>query len=457
MKLFSQLTKIKYSPDLFQLLYALFVIVLVPVAIAFNTLFLLRNSQKDMDYELNNKAQLVVTIISRAVSEHLNDRDELEKELAKYTRDAAEIKAIEVFTSEKESPISFTTTSEFTKSVSDPVLNQLAWGTGQTFSKQIHASVDSGLKERMWVVAAPIFDSQKNKLAVINLYISASQIDALSGRTVFYSMIILVITIIIILLLLLNHFSFFEQSILLKKLKEVDKLKDDFISIASHELKTPLTVIANYSYLLWQKQALISTDEKAKTYIERILETAKRLKTLVEDILDVSRIEQKRINLNLADEDLRVVIQEVVGEFSPQAAEKGLQLVYNPPAQPIVVYCDKDKMKQIFLNLIGNALKYTLSGSVAIYHGFEQKGKIRTFVKDTGTGMSAEGLKKLFSKFTRLYNEKTKDVPGTGLGLWLTKNLVEMMNGTISAQSIENEGSQFEVSFPLKNSSLRGA
>ena len=99
------------------------------------------------------------------------------------------------------------------------------------------------------------------------------------------------------------------------------------------------------------------------------------------------------------------------------------------------------------MNIIGNAVKYTPKGTVSVFHEVT-KGNIRTFVRDTGVGISPEGLKKLFSKFSRIQTESTKNIPGTGLGLWLTKQLVEKMGGTIEAQSIEYQGSQFTVTLP---------
>ena len=442
MKLFS---KFGFNPDIAQLIYALFVIILVPSILAINTIYILRSIQRDTDFELNNKALLAESLIGLHVQGKLSDLVNLQNTLGKIVKDLPEIKAIEVFKSDNPDT-SFTSTSEFTKKVSDPVMNQLAWGTNGAYSKQVNAII-GGTKERLWIVASPLHDDSDKKIGVLNVYLSAAQIDLITERTIRDSLFVLVATMIVIILLLLNHFRFFEASVILKKIKEVDQLKDDFISIASHELRAPITAIDGFSYLLL-KNPVFNKDEKLQHYLKVITDSTGRLKILVNDILDVSRIEQNRIQFMLADIDLREIITGVVNEFMSQAMEKGLKLIYKQLDLPLIVNCDKDRMHQIFANLVGNAIKYTLQGEVTIFHEIKEN-LLRTFVKDTGVGIPQESMSKMFAKFSRIPNDKTKNVPGTGLGLWITKQLIEKMNGKIVVESIENQGSQFIATFPL--------
>jgi K+-sensing histidine kinase KdpD len=319
MKLFS---KISFFSDTAQMMYALIVVVLVPLALAFNTLYLLNSIQRDMDYELNNKALLVESAIALALRDSLEDQEALQKKCKSLIEKLPEIRALEVFRMENDDISSLTSTSSVTKSVTDPALNQLAWGTNKPYSKQIYLlSETEGKQERVWLVSAPIHDVYGKKVALLNLYLSAAQIDAISERTIQDSLMVMVVTMIIVILLLLNHFRFFEISILFKKLRDVDRVKDDFISIASHELKTPLTAISGYASLL-QKNQTINSDPALKKDVNIIMESINRFKAIVEDILDVSRIEQNRISLKTADISIKKVIEETVNEYSSFAQKK---------------------------------------------------------------------------------------------------------------------------------------
>ncbi len=442
------LPKIHFNTNISQLVYAVIVIVLIPSALAFNTLYLLRNLQRDMDFELNNKALLVESVIGLGLRDKMNSPVRIRNEINKIVQTLPEIKAIEVYQLKDDDLAPIVTTSEATQSVSDPVLNQLAWGSEKSYSKQIKAQVGKGQSERMWLVVSPIKDDASKKIGLINLYISASQIDEISNRTVRDSLFILFATMIGILLLLVNHFRFFEISILFKKLSELDQLKDDFISMASHELRAPLTVISSYTYVLL-KDINKSPTQNINKYLSIIYQNSERLKTLVEDILDVSRIEQNRLKLDIVTLDLRQVIEDIVGDFQLQAQNKKIKLIYEKPEYPVMVSVDASKIKQVFYNLISNAIKYTLQGEVTISHKIQNKD-IRTMIKDTGIGMSEVVRAKLFTKFYREYSDKIKDVPGTGLGLWITKQLIEKLGGKIVVESIENHGSQFIVIFPFK-------
>lgn len=439
--------KFSFNPDVTQLIYALFVIILVPSILALNTIYILRSVQRDTDFELNNKALLVESLISLHLHDKLSDSANLQNTLNNIISDLPEIRAIEVFKADNNLDASFTSTSNAIKKIADPVLNQLAWGTNQAYSKQVHAIIGSGSKERLWIVASVLHDDSGKKIGVINVYLSAAQIDLITNRTIRDSLFILIATMIVVILLLLNHFRFFEASLILKKLKEVDQLKDDFISVASHELRSPITAIDGFAYLLLKNPAS-SKDEKVKYYLKGISDSTSRLKILVNDVLDVSRIEQNRIKLTLVDIDIKEIITSVVNELLPQAKSKGLKLIYTPFEQPLLLNCDKDRMHQVFTNLINNAIKYTLQGEITVFHEVNEK-HLRTLVKDTGVGIAQENMEKMFTKFSRIPNDKTKNVPGTGLGLWITKQLVEKMGGKIVVESIENQGSQFITTFPL--------
>jgi len=143
------------------------------------------------------------------------------------------------------------------------------------------------------------------------------------------------------------------------------------------------------------------------------------------------------------------IIGQTAKEFEVQAKEKGLDIRYNLiEGSDDLINIDKDKFKQVLINIIGNAIKYTQSGSVGI-EAKNHNGNLVVTVKDTGIGMTAKEREHLFEKFYRVKNDKTQEIIGTGLGLWITKQIVELMGGSIFVDSIEDVGTQFTIEFPL--------
>jgi len=267
---------------------------------------------------------------------------------------------------------------------------------------------------------------------------------------------------------------------------EVEQMKQELISIATHELRTPITGIKGYLDMILAGD----TGELNAETKETLQETAgitQKLADLVDDLLNVGRIEQGRIEVKPVAMDLAKLISDVIKEISIQAKQKNLELVMlnaseassanadisnksrdssaSPQNDKIMVKADPDRTRQVLINLIGNAIKYTEKGSVTVSignssrvtsnnnnyssSGNEKSGQVITHVQDTGLGMSKEGQEKLFSKFYRVKTEKTRSITGTGLGLWITKQIVELMGGKIWVESVEGKGSTFSFSLPI--------
>jgi signal transduction histidine kinase len=443
----------KFFPRLFdsfeksQLIYALFIILLVPIIIIINTVFILYNMTQDTDFELNNKALLVESIIANQIKNNINNSSLVESDLKEIVGKLEEIKAIEILKVDSANNISsLATTSDITNKIRDDILNNLSRSSNQAYSKQIKVSLNS-VPQRLWLVVSPIKDTKGKQIGLINLYISAQQIDEMTSRTVNDAIIILIISVVVTSLLLINHFRFYEMSLSFLKLKEVDKIKDDFISIASHELRAPIVGIKGYVDLL-KINSIIKSDQQLDGITTNLKETTKRMQSLVEDLLNISRIEQNRMIFEMNTYDIREILNNLATSLQPEAERKGLKLSYESFDKPLNVYCDKNKINEIFSNLISNAIKYTPSGEVVISHQVKDK-TVKTMIRDTGVGISDEDMTKLFTKFSRIYNEKTKNVSGSGLGLWITKQLINKMKGKITVESLENKGTQFTVGFPL--------
>jgi len=228
--------------------------------------------------------------------------------------------------------------------------------------------------------------------------------------------------------------------------KEVEQLKQELISIATHELRTPITGIKGYLDMILAGDTG-GVNPETKEIMQEMAGINQRLADLVDDLLNVGRIEQGRIEVKPVSMDISKSIAEVVKEMSIQAKEKKLELIFGKE-DAIFVKADPDRVRQILVNLIGNAIKYTLAGKVEV--SLEEKGHfVFIHVKDTGLGMSKDAQKNLFQKFYRVKTEKTRQITGTGLGLWICKQIVEMMGGRIWVESQENKGSVFSFSLPI--------
>lgn len=232
-----------------------------------------------------------------------------------------------------------------------------------------------------------------------------------------------------------------------KVLKENQQLRDEFVFVAAHELRAPVTVIKGYLSMMLEGDYGKLTPE-----MEKNLKTAsnlnERLVRLVHDLLEVARSEAGRMEVELLPVSITESVGEVVNEFMPQAKEKGIILVYRKLPKDIKVMADSYKLKEVVTNLISNAVKYTLTeGIVEVSHEINGNSLVTHF-KDQGMGISKPNLEKLFGKFFRIKTAETKKIEGTGLGLFICKEIMARMGGKIWATSEVGRGSTF--SFSLK-------
>jgi signal transduction histidine kinase len=233
-----------------------------------------------------------------------------------------------------------------------------------------------------------------------------------------------------------------------QKLIELDQMKDEFVSVASHELRTPMTAINGYVWMVLQGRGGDLTD-KQKNYLTKVAQSTQRLINLVNDMLSVSRLEGGRIHIDMKKFDLVDLIKTANEELQIKADERNLSLLIDSANSKVEVYADPDKTHEILINLIGNALKFTEKGSITTQL-VERAGMIVVNVIDTGKGIAPEDMSKLFQKFGRLDNQyaTVAETTGTGLGLYICKKYVELMGGTVSAHSEVDKGSTF--TFTLK-------
>ena len=231
-----------------------------------------------------------------------------------------------------------------------------------------------------------------------------------------------------------------------EKAEESDRLKSSFLANMSHEVRTPLNSIIGFSKLLADSDF---EDAQKNEIIKIIIANGNHLLTIISDIMDISKLESGEIKIHMTQINARKFISSVTEQFTFQAETKKLKLKLTYPGreEETIIFADVDRLSQIFNNLISNALKFTLKGHIEIGYGpFGEM--VEFYVKDTGIGIPAEYHTKIFDRFRQVETEKTRNYDGNGLGLAITKNLVELMGGKIWVESESGKGSTFYFTMP---------
>jgi signal transduction histidine kinase len=236
------------------------------------------------------------------------------------------------------------------------------------------------------------------------------------------------------------------------RLQQTDKLKSEFVSIASHQLRSPITAISGYASLM-REGSYGQLTEKLKEPVERIEQSARMMASSIEDYLNVSRIESGNMKYNLTDLNIAEQAEHIADDLRSEALKRGLIILFKKKLTSRgVVHADLGKVQQIIHNLLNNAIKYTPKGTITVYaHDDLKLKKVYIDIIDTGMGMGTETLHSIFQKFERGDKANAINVKGTGLGLYVALKMAEAMGGTITAKSEgEGSGSVFTLELPIQ-------
>jgi signal transduction histidine kinase len=239
-----------------------------------------------------------------------------------------------------------------------------------------------------------------------------------------------------------------------EQLKVLDELKTEFVSVASHELRTPMTSIKSYLWMALKGKGG-ELNDKQKYYIERSYNSVVRLVRLVDDLLNISRIESGHISINFQEVNLMKVTQEVIDEVFPRALELGILIDMQKDDSLPTVLADPEKIKEVLFNLIGNSLKFTQRGGSIVVTYSRKNDYLETRVIDNGVGISGEDMQKLFRKFGLIsgsYVTNQTSIGGTGLGLYICRSIIDLHHGEIKAQSDgKDKGATFTFTLKVYN------
>lgn len=239
-----------------------------------------------------------------------------------------------------------------------------------------------------------------------------------------------------------------QLALALEEVKKTSKMKSDFISAVSHELRTPLTSIKGYAAILITGK-IGEIPATVKERLEKINKHSDNLVKMINDLLDIARIESGRVEMKFIKHAVSPLIENVRDILTPQMKDKGIQLKMQIDPKTPEVLVDTNQIERVFINLISNAIKFTPVNGTITVSAQPQKDEVLFSVADTGVGITAEDIPKLFQEFYRVDNEINQNVKGTGLGLTLAKNIVEAHGGKIWVTSKVNEGTAFYFTLPV--------
>jgi signal transduction histidine kinase len=231
---------------------------------------------------------------------------------------------------------------------------------------------------------------------------------------------------------------------MLSGLQRLQQLKNEFVFIAAHEIRNPVTAIKGYLSLIKEDP------KKQEQYLSELDRANKQLLQLTDDLLEIAKADAGKLSFNAHPVNIADAIEETIQRFGPAAENKGVTVQYEKEPQSLLIYADSNRLNEVIINLISNGIKYgNRGGYIRISHSITN-GELHTEFEDNGMGISEEAKKHLFQKFYRSPEALATSEKGTGLGLYITKELVKRMGGNITFKSQLNEGSTFMISFRLR-------
>ena len=247
----------------------------------------------------------------------------------------------------------------------------------------------------------------------------------------------------------------FELSTAKQKAEESDHLKSAFLANMSHEIRTPLNAILGFSNLLLEQPDY--KEEERNNFMQTINDSGNYLLNIIENILDISMIEANQLNFRLHEVPLNQLINDLEHLYDPRIKRKeGVAVYFNllHNSDKVIIYTDEHRLKQVFVNLINNALKFTSNGKITVGYA-DRPNEIEFYVRDTGKGIDEKHQSKIFERFVKIQGNHNENSQGTGLGLPISKGIIEVLGGRIWVESKLNVGTTFYFTVPTKNISER--
>lgn len=429
-----------------ELIYSIAVLIAIPLIVLANT-FITTSVviDKAFDVELMRKADLANSVIANTSSDLIesNSYNKLSTVLNGLEKIQPTIQGSSIIV-ETNDKLKVVAKSDTGDSSFDQYNALLAINEKRSVAKKIDIYDKHNNLNQAWNVMTPVLNSENEAIALISTNFLTIDAQEAIDHAYRLSFIMLAVSIIVIIILLFRHFRLVGNIQLLAKQKEVNQTMSDFLSVATHELRAPTTIIKGYLSSVIEDNNQIAPEVKKQISIA--LQQTERLNSLVQDLLNVSRVDQGKIEYKIAPVDTTAILNTLVENYRPIVAEKELEIIFNNSQSIPLVSADEGRVQEIFTNLIDNAYKYTSKGSITIEQKITKSTVMINF-RDTGFGMGPDAKERLFQRFYRIKTEQTNNIQGTGLGLWIIKQYIEAMGGKISVETMENVGSNFIVEF----------
>lgn len=433
-----------------EIIYSIVILIMVPLLMVGNTLLFYSSVRKLYNEDIRRKADLLNSVMAEVLRSDIkaNNADLIKQKLGSIKKQQPEMIHLAVYVQKDNTINSLAWSDDLDEHVSSAtsLQVQIVFEKKQAVAKFEKIETSHGVTQ-VWTVTSPLIDQTTNKVvAVVGSSMSTADSDELIASILNMPLIFGIVSVVVVMALLFRHLRFVEYARLLARQREINQTMNDFLSVATHELKAPTTIIKGYIANAMDDSSN-PLAESTRQQLGVALAQTDRLNALVQDLLNVSRIEQGRVEYHLQMVKIADVLSPIIQSYQLIAKEKNITINYQAD-RSLMVYADAGRVQEIFTNLIDNAVKYSTHGTVDIKH--QVNGQlVSTIVRDTGIGMSTEQRKRLFQRFYRVQDEQTKNIGGTGLGLWIIKQYVENMNGTIEVDSMAGVGSQFTVNLPL--------
>ena len=288
------------------------------------------------------------------------------------------------------------------------------------------------------------FRVEDNQIYFIFTETSFVQTDTLFKQRIQNAYLWLLGTLLIVAYLAYRHLRLIDYSYLYTESQNAINTRDLFTNMVTHEMRAPLTAIRGYASMI-HENTKVEFDVREQAV--KIEQSAGRLLLIVNDLLEVARLQSGRLHIEKSETDICALIRNVVDTLGDSAREKGITLSHDLHELVCSINTDEKRLHQILTNLINNSIKYTEAGSISVVLKIKEK-EVEIRVKDTGMGIQAEDQKKLFAPFFRVESADVSKITGSGLGMWITKQLVDLLGGQVAVESIKDVGTHVVVTLP---------
>ncbi len=437
--LVSALTYAKNHP---QILFALLLVLIIPLLFLYTGQQFLDVGKSNQERLQKDTVGIMHDILSSLLLATKFDADITASELKKIAELNPDIIDYKIAKKEISGIVPFIALNPTDVGVPEEKADLYINASVRTDQSIIFESFNNG--ERIWEAYRAVH-SPEGDIYFIYTAISLKSVDDLFAareHTAYFSLIFVYFFLIA---LAYWHIQLTDYRYLYIKAQKINETKDLFTNMITHELRTPLTVIQGYAEIL--TSTLDQSDQKEQAL--RIKDSSQHVLSIVNDLLDIARIQSGKFEVVHETVEVATIVKNVVTSLEIIALEKNVALKVQGLEHQFTITADKKRLEQALINVVSNALKYTKQGEITIVIE-EKHSSLEIRVKDTGMGISSDDQKKLFAPFFRVKGSDMSTISGTGLGMWITKELVELMGGTIGVESIRGVGTQIVIAFPLQ-------